>query len=594
MSKEIFQIYRLDELLFGDTNWRTAESVQHTITEICNGFTEVRVTPSKIKGVNIQLFHKKNPLKYWIFDFIKGILPQEEKNIRRKRYSTSNNNDIIFFYDDNFSYFYAITAGGGYRKLSNYFDEDFPINMLKKNFWGGFRIAQSRNISWSTYSEEQVFKSFYNFNQVEAFWKIFKKLGGKLNPESSLYRHFQNHNSINAQITEVWIRVSYWLTITEIVDLIKQLENIYMNEDLTPEQEILFRFIDSLKRFRSKDKNEKYLKQFFIYNIYPLLNNSELREDEIDVNFCSPNDVSDFFSADSYVLSCGRREWRFETYDIMPFIQAIQPTFSGLNFDQAFNLRKQFTINITSTGEVGYERKYNFFECIHGEFFAEDIQKYIFVLEGKCYVLWTSFQTFLENEVISILSNNGISIIPFGIPDNMLTDKEEIFNRYQIDHGMQCGDQIFYKNIELFDLLYEQQDCLYIIHIKKKFGAKIRDVCSQIEIAAKCIEQDIKDSPNDPACLRGLYDQIINYDGDLPYRLFFREQIGSFESFRDMFKNKRRVYVVGIINNENITRENIGHYSSKIARYELVSTWNNFKKNYGDSSLKICFIHPNS
>ena len=128
----------------------------------------------------------------------------------------------------------------------------------------------------------------------------------------------------------------------------------------------------------------------------------------------------------------------------------------------------------------------------------------------------------------------------------------------------------------------------------KNFGAKIRDVCSQIEIAAKCIEQDIKDSPNDPACLRGLYDQIINYDGDLPYRLFFREQIGSFDSFRDRFKNKRRVYVVGIINNENITRENIGHYSSKIARYELVSTWNNFKKNYGDSSLKICFIHPNS
>ena len=229
------------------------------------------------------------------FDFIKDILPQEEKNTRRRCYSTSNNNDIIFFYDDNFSYFYAITAGGGYRKLSNYFDEDFPINMLKKNFWGGFRIAQSRNISWSTYSEEQVFKSFYNFNQVEAFWKIFKKLGGKLNPESSLYRHFQNHNSINAQITEVWIRVSRWLTIIEIVDLIKELENIYMNEALTPEQEILFRFIDSLKRFRTKDKNEKYLKQFFIYKIYPLLNNSELREDEIDLNFCSPNDVSDFF-----------------------------------------------------------------------------------------------------------------------------------------------------------------------------------------------------------------------------------------------------------------------------------------------------------
>ena len=86
MSKEIFQIYRLDELLFGDTNWRTAESVQHTITEICNGFTEVRVTPSKIKGVNIQLFHKRNPLKYWIFDFIKDILPQEEKNRRRRCY----------------------------------------------------------------------------------------------------------------------------------------------------------------------------------------------------------------------------------------------------------------------------------------------------------------------------------------------------------------------------------------------------------------------------------------------------------------------------------------------------------------------------
>lgn len=121
----------------------------------------------------------------------------------------------------------------------------------------------------------------------------------------------------------------------------------------------------------------------------------------------------------------------------------------------------------------------------------------------------------------------------------------------------------------------------------------MRDVSSQIEIAAKQIEWDIQESRDSPQCIVGLYNTIIGYRGNNQYRIRLREQVLRIgrQWLIDMFLNRDRIYVIGLITATEITRENLNDYLSNIARYELVSSNIHFKNQYG-WRWKIAFITP--
>ena len=84
------------------------------------------------------------------------------------------------------------------------------------------------------------------------------------------------------------------------------------------------------------------------------------------------------------------------------------------------------------------------------------------------------------------------------------------FNAYQADRaGFYLGDKVFALadrgKVELFDLLKvdDQARRLYVIHVKKGFAAKMRDVCSQLRLAADVISADQSDGK---PVLNGFYD----------------------------------------------------------------------------------------
>ena len=121
----------------------------------------------------------------------------------------------------------------------------------------------------------------------------------------------------------------------------------------------------------------------------------------------------------------------------------------------------------------------------------------------------------------------------------------------------------------------------------------MRDVSSQIEIAAKQIEWDIQENRDSPYCIVGLYNTIIGYRGNNQYRIRLREKVLGIgrQWFIDMFLNRDRIYVIGLITEAEITRNNLNNYSSNIARYELVSSNIHFKNQHG-WKWKIAFITP--
>jgi hypothetical protein len=85
-----------------------------------------------------------------------------------------------------------------------------------------------------------------------------------------------------------------------------------------------------------------------------------------------------------------------------------------------------------------------------------------------------------------------VQFVPWGQGD------EDAFNKLQAGKAdFYLGDKVFARTdrgkVELFDLLKvdEKRGRLYIVHVKKGFSAKMRDVCSQLRLTADVISADI-------------------------------------------------------------------------------------------------------
>lgn len=594
-NKEKFSIYRLNELGFSDWENRNFETIENKITEIITTWYEpIRLAVSEIWGVRIKLFHKRKQSQ-GILNFVLWIIPEGQRTNIGKKYESKTNHDVLFFYTEN--YIYWVSAWSGYKIFENYIDDEFSTDILKRSLDPAFKLAETRNITWQMHAEQQIFRWSYKFNNTESFWKVFKKLAWKLKSESVLKRYFSTDKDVNAIIQSNSVKVWTSLTIEELINLIKKLEEV-KNITLTIEEVDAFKFIDSLRIVTLKERKEKLLKEFFKIKILPYLKGEN---EDLDIEFCSPDNIWAFFCWNKYILSKWPNIVEFEDYSLIEVLNTVreQNNFNTLSLDNAFNVRKNYYIEVDLETEWPmFPIKHKLYKCMHWEFFSDE-DKYFFIIDGNVYRLSDDFRDALEIDIVNFLNSpeNIITTIPFQKPTNLLTIREGDFNEQQLNvEKFLCCDRVFiwWKWwIELFDLIYEGDANIYIIHVKHGFNANTRDVCSQIEISAKHIEEDIKASPNDPKCLRQVFNTVCNYRGADTYRISLKAKFDSigFDNFKNKFTEKNRIYVVWLITPSIINSWSISEYRSNIARSEIISTQIIFKEKH-EWKFKLTFIVP--
>lgn len=602
MAKESFSIYRLNDLAFV---WNASVKGQQIGNIAANNqYDSVRLREDSLvlHGFNLKLFHRQHTGN-GIFEFLSWIFPQWTQSVHRNRdlYTSKTNHDLLFFYND--SCIYCISTGSWYRVIEQYIDPDFSSHILKKNLDPSFKHSETRNISWQTYATEQIFRWNYQLNRTEAFWKIFKQLSWKLRRDSLLKRFFATERDISSSIKSNCIKIWKALTIEELASLINQLE-VIRQSDITEEEATAFSFFDSLQPVLIDEARDTIKREFFAQKILPYLRRQTRTAP--DVEFCSSDHIGAFFSVNYAEIGVRGRQWteieNFWEIDILDYIRDnfFDEWFEEWN-DQAYERWESISFRFYGDNEWR-DNPINskLYKLFHGEIVLNGTV--YFLIDDKVYRLNESFRQSLEADVINTLSNsnNIINTLPFESQNvDGLHGGQQIewaFNEYHwtLDHFL-CCDRVCVKWIELCDLLYERENQLYIIHVKYWFDAKMRDVSSQIEIAAKQIEWDIQENRDSPQCIVGLYNKIMGYRGDNEYRIRLRDQVSSIgrQWLIDMFLNKERIYVIGLITEAEITRENLNNYSSNIARYELVSSNIHFKNQHG-WKWKIAFITPPS
>lgn len=596
-SKEKFSIYRLNELWFSNGEARNETTIRNHIQQMMHNkwYTSIRLNPSILQGMNISLYYKPRHTENRMRSFIEKLIPAGERDEFEARFSVKNCDSIAFFFDN--SYVYCVCSWSWYKAVEQEIDEDFSTNILKKSAESNFKAYENRNVSWQTYAAYQVFRWTYSFNKVESFWKIFKKLIWKLRRWSELRNYFATEKNVGAAFSQFSIKVGGSIDIEEMVSLIKHLDTIYQR-DLTPEESDQFVFLDSLKPILNKEKGETIMKYFFEHKIRPYLKG---QSQNLDVEFCSSEHFSSFFCWNQYELLRNWEEYHtFDSYEIESILDSVRTSEGDLlnNLESAYTLRKSLSI-IVEFDNAGIDRplKEKIVKCVHGEIVYDE--EYYFIIDGKVYKLSEDFRRLLNEEIASFLSSPDkiINTIPFDTTRELVGGYEWAFNEHQGElHNFLCFDRVFAEGngkLELFDLLYEDDGNLYIIHVKKGFDANVRDVCSQLEISAKTIETDIKENRNDPKCIREIYNNAKNYRGTNNYRRILKDKVNNmtFEEFRNKFLNSRRIYVAALMVNEVISPINLAQHNSNIARHEIINTSIVFKEKHEDN-FKIAFITP--
>lgn len=589
-NKEIFSIYRLNEIDFSNGEMRNLETIERKINEISQFYDPIELSLNTIWWLNIRLFHKTRSSQ-GIFGFISLLIPSWRHESIKRKYHAQSNHDLLFFYTEN--YIYWVSSWSWYKVFEPYIDGNFSSDILKRSLEPNFKAAETRSISWQTHWSDQVFRWLYRFDKSESFWKIFKKLAWKLKENSILKRYFTTDKAIGAIMKSNSIKVWSSLNIEELARLITTLEDI-KNTPLTHQEQQNFKFIDSLRPVIIKEKKESIMKAFFNGKILPYLNSTT---EVLDVEFCSPDNIGSFFCGNRYCLLMWSRVVDLDDCSIKTTLDKIKENnnFDELNLDDAFDRRKSYTLEVYGDWLWNdHPIKYKLLKCFHWEVCYQ--QENYFLIDGNVYKLNDNFRQLLREDIINFLADdtNILNNIPFMINnDTHINQREWLFNEnhFNIDRFI-CCDRVCVSWIELFDLIYEDDEDVYIMHIKYWFDANMRDVCSQIEIWAKHIEEDIRDNLENPDCIVKLYNQVTNYTWDKPYRLLLKNYFSNvtLENFKAKF-NKNRIYVIWLIVPNIITAWNIDTYNSNIARNELINTYNIFKQKYS-WKLRIAFITP--
>jgi hypothetical protein len=209
----------------------------------------------------------------------------------------------------------------------------------------------------------------------------------------------------------------------------------------------------------------------------------------------------------------------------------------------------------------------------------------VFLIDNNYYKVKNDFVDTVNRTCQDMLYKNYLR-------DNVLTIpwpigvKEGAYNEYyEQTAGFRVFDKVLSQNIELCDLIFEDDNSIYLIHVKKGFDAKIRDLSNQIVISATRFWNDKNSGTFE--FLDGIID---SYNGNIENvgRQIIREQ------FINSINTKEIFFVMGFKSTLATgfdIRQNIATLRSNIAKYSLIQCVRDMNTNmYPIKLFDIAFI----
>jgi len=495
-----------------------------------------------------------------------------------------NENFIILLKPTDSSNIYAITGGTSpYHTIQNVLDNDFGINVVSCLIKKDEKIIKSikeKSLMGGVLGSNRFFRKNYNLYENDGFGKIYQELKANLDKEL-LIRYFgftdQELKKSSICVAKSSFAINKAIQFKKIFKIVSGCEYILQNPDELEELKPIT--INKVRKITKKETtlieklDSELLKQ--LWNRYQ---NSNY---EIDFDLCH-KDFDKYLTASTYVVRKNSSKKNYfnnnkifdndeplENADIL-FTEIKSQEEDPLNEASFFELINSLNIyTYDNQDETSPLTKGSLKSHIFGDVSLTGNEKRFFLIDNNWYEVQSDFINDLNESCSSFINKNYNELLDKKW--NYPTDSENFYNKSYIgvEHTIVL-DKITPENIESCDLLKWDEKNIYLYHVKSGFGNTMRDLCSQVFIAATKFQED-KNS-----YIQKIYEDLFRKKTSTATDPYFREagaQTDNItqEEFKSLF-NKNMVFVLAVLDSGTSDRSlktNIVGYNSNIAKFSL-------------------------
>ena len=409
---------------------------------------------------------------------------------------------------------YCIVGGIAYQIIVPFIDHSYGLNTyarIMKPETDQLSSIKSRGITGHRAGMSEQFRDNYRIIDYIKFGKIPQEIHLILSEEIADL-HFSFLKSKESDSIQIYVGKSF--QIKKPVDF-EKLHKIFLELDvisqLAPSDYLSsYKEIQDIKFINNSLKQELITK---IYNDAGTLGRNTSGIKRFEHDFCNPNNIEKFYEADSYKLREKSEKGGYRT------------------FETVYNRKEIYETVLKRAVElVGNNDRFNFMIylqgvricCMHNDkkTVASNFLFHInteFTLSGKSYFLVDAKWYNLRNSFLEDLKASAKHILrTYKAPSNILyipwnkeeTAREGDYNlKYNGIPNYIVIDTIIVDGLELCDILFFNDNTLYLIHVKYGFTSTLRELDNQINIAARRLKDVL--GTNDKLILKKIYGQII-------------------------------------------------------------------------------------
>ncbi|WP_437770399.1 DUF6119 family protein [Arthrobacter sp. KNU40] len=452
---------------------------------------------------------------------------------------------------------YAYTAGQSSVSFERFIDISFPIEVGRRVAKAEIKGAKSSQITGSTLASDVHFRDPRRITYAESLDNVWMALSGQLQNsvlvEKALKDVFGAKSKIRLDVTSA-IRLGPRIESPQkLIDLIRWMAA--KADEALPDDDP-WAGLDAIKVLNPRKKKDliEKLRKNLADRIFVKRDWSNITVAHIDASL--------YDNATFYAVSQG---------DAVLYEEDTQPELSdivGSMTVDTVNLLSNFSSVIIQTENADYFDGVSttgpLISHLHGE--IRHGGKTYFLLAGKWYEVDATYIEQITKDFLETLTSIDLDAAAVGLRDWKHASSEGEYNETASTARVFInGDKVLTDNIELFDGLVSDGTTTYIVHVKRNFDVKVRDVRSQVINSAQIIENDLR--VGTMAKLRQHHERLVR-----------RKRTSlSEDDFLKLFENPR-VYVVAYGSDIKVDASTIKRFGSSVARMEVVSLNNQFRQ----------------
>ncbi|MFH1309762.1 MAG: DUF6119 family protein [Candidatus Omnitrophota bacterium] len=532
------------------------------------GFEGQELEAREVEKYRIKLYYQLKPTNpKWKF-FFNSIIKTNQKILEENKSRTEG--FVLLLHNTDNDNLYAINGGCGYFAIQEYIQDDFGMDIFSRLINKDDKIlkaAKEKLVVGGILGATKHFRNKFNLFEDSSFGKIYQEIKADINKSVLIDKMGFTVDDIKKDLVCVAkssFRINKTISFDQVLNIVRGCELI-----METEQPIMINNVVKI----NKKKNQRLIQQLEEELFSQLWHRWSGGQDSYSFDLCH-KDFEKYLTAEKYIVRKGvsgknfLKEYEFEILNNVDlFFDKIREANEEINGKDDFvKLIKSIRIFSYDGAGEGLTKNY-LIAHLMGDVTLEE-KKYFFI-DNAWYYIKQSFVDELNEDCRSFILKNSCN----GLVKTWEYDREDenkYSQKYIGDNNTIVLDKITPENIELCDILKWDENNLYLYHIKAGFGNTMRDLCSQIIIAANRLNRDLNSSRE---YVKVLYQALNNKIGGSEYfdKIGRQTERYSESDFVGLF-DKKIIFVLAVLDTATDRSRllcDVQKFNSSIAKFSL-------------------------